>query len=202
MSCACVTGCAEVWAKAAAGASAKAIASVRIENFMIGTSFRGVTADSHCPRPPIEVSSIKLKTRLSALARLRRGQRIAGYAHMFARLEGRLGRIAEVAIAAVLHAHLHLIRRGLAHFVFDAVAGKATAYRARDRRERTAATVADLRAEQSARDRAAHGADAGRRFGGLHCVDRNDFTRIRVIRGGARRRRTVRSGVLIAAAAL
>src|SRR5690242_3531752 len=107
----------------------------------------------------------------------RRVQRIADNAHMLADLEGRLCRVAEIAVAAVLHPHLHLISGVLAHGMFDAVARETPADCARYRREHTPTASAHLIAEQAACDRAAHGADTGGLLRRLYGIDRDDFAR-------------------------
>ncbi|MGF6297712.1 hypothetical protein OKW42_001042 [Paraburkholderia sp. WC7.3d] len=64
--------------------------------------------------------------------------------------------------------------------MFDTVTGKATANCTRYRRQNTAAPLTNLIAQQPACHRTAYGPEPGGRLLRLDCVDRDDFTCIRV----------------------
>ena len=91
-----------------------------------------------------------------------------------------LRRIVEVPVAAVLHSHLHLIARRLAHSMLDTVARKATADGAGNRCQDSTASSTDLISQQPTGDCPAYGPEARCRFRLLGRVDGDDFASVRV----------------------
>lgn len=95
-------------------------------------------------------------------------------------LNRRLRRVNEIPVAAVLHSHLHLVARRLAHSMFDAVTRKSTANRSCNSGQNATASSSHLISQQAASDSSAHGSETRGRFGFRECIDSNNFACIRV----------------------
>jgi len=95
-------------------------------------------------------------------------------------LDRRLRRVCEIPVAAILHSYLYLVARRLAHRMLDAVARKPASDRARNSRQNTTASSADLISQQPASDGTAHGSKPGRLLRFLDRVDGDNLPGIRV----------------------
>jgi hypothetical protein len=104
-------------------------------------------------------------------------------------LNGRLRRIGEVPITAILHAHLYLIGRLLTHSVLNTVTGNATTHCSCNGGQNTSPSATYLVSKQAAGDGPADCAEPCRRLRRLNCIDGDDFSRVRVGDGRPRCRR-------------